>query len=174
MPCYLFTYHAYQSWMPDHPRGFVRRGKGVFPTDTKLAEKYRDAAKETAVLFESDVQLLMIKELVVACGFQEYRPHFMATESTHLHILMSWKIDREWLRVRTGLKSSMTRRLNREMERRTWFSEKASRKRVLNRKHFDHLMTTYLPSHSGWKWSEANGLFLEAESEDCTEEPGGC
>ena len=68
----------------------------------------------------------------------------------------------------------MTRRLNRDKQRRTWFSEKASRKRVLNREHFDHLMTTYLPSHSEWKWSEAHGLFLEAEIEDRIEEPGGC
>ncbi|MCH8268094.1 MAG: hypothetical protein IH846_11295 [Acidobacteria bacterium] len=160
--------------MPDHPRGFVRRGKGVFPTDAKLAEKYRSSAKETVVLLESEVQLLMIEEAIVACNCQEYRPHFIATESTHLHILVSWKIDREWLRVRTGLKSSMTRRLNREKQRRTWFSEKASRNRVLNREHFDHLMTTYLPRHSGWKWSEANGLFLEQSTKNRAEEPGGC
>src|SRR4051794_35604479 len=29
MPCYLFTYHAYGSWMPDHKRGYVHRGQGV-------------------------------------------------------------------------------------------------------------------------------------------------
>jgi hypothetical protein len=45
MPCYLFTYHAYGSWMPDRPQGYVRRGKGILPTDTRMAERYRKNTK---------------------------------------------------------------------------------------------------------------------------------
>jgi hypothetical protein len=29
MPVYLFTYHAYRSWMPDRPEGFVQEGRGI-------------------------------------------------------------------------------------------------------------------------------------------------
>jgi hypothetical protein len=41
MPCYLFTYHAYLSWMPDRPQGYVRRKKGIFPPDEEKAEAYK-------------------------------------------------------------------------------------------------------------------------------------
>ena len=41
MPVYLFTYHAYQSWMPDRGRGFVQKGRGIQPTNALLAHAYR-------------------------------------------------------------------------------------------------------------------------------------
>jgi hypothetical protein len=50
--------------------------------------------------------------------------------------------------MRNGLKSSLTRRLNHDVKRRDkWFVESASRKRVKDKEHFDHLVNTYLPSH---------------------------
>jgi len=71
--------------------------------------------------------------------------------------------------MRTAVKQSLTRTLNRtlgpraglpaamegrEAERRKWFSGGASRKRVRDRDHFDYLMTDYLPSHRGAFWRE--------------------
>jgi hypothetical protein len=44
MPVYLFTYHAYQSWLPDNRRGFVQEHQGVQPTNGRLAAAYRKAA----------------------------------------------------------------------------------------------------------------------------------
>ena len=44
MPVYLFTYHAYQSWMPDRARGFVQKGRGIQPPNEALAAAYRQAA----------------------------------------------------------------------------------------------------------------------------------
>jgi len=76
MPCYLFTYHAYASWMPDREEGHVRRGEGILSADEKL---------------------------------------------------------------------------NRELERRTWLSEGASRKQVKDQAHFDYLINEYVPLHRGWK-----------------------
>ena len=37
MPCYLFTFHAYGTWMPDREEGFVRREQGILPPDEELA-----------------------------------------------------------------------------------------------------------------------------------------
>ena len=45
----------------------------------------------------------------------------------------------------------------RQIERREWFVEGGSRKRVKDRAHFDYLVTTYLPRHRGWKWSSEKG-----------------
>jgi len=154
MPCYLFTYHAYRSWMPDRKQGFVRRGKGVVPPDEELSRQYRDDAKQEQAGFDSQLQLLAIDELQVAFAYQQCRGHCIATDATHIHVLVSWRGDRPWKRIRSGLKSSLTRRFNRELQRRKWFVDSASRKRVKDRSHFDYLVDQYLPSHRGWKWRE--------------------
>jgi REP element-mobilizing transposase RayT len=106
------------------------------------------------------LQRLLIDEVHVACRCQIYRCHFVATEPTHIHVLVSWPDDRPWERARTGLKTSLTRRLNRHAQRRSWFCEGASRKRLKDRGHFDYLVGEYLPSHGGWKWQEGEGFFL--------------
>jgi hypothetical protein len=75
--------------------------------------------------------------------------------------LISWADERPWLKIRSGLKTSLTLRLNRDVRRRKhWFVDSASRKQVKDQEHFDHLVTNYLPSHRGWKWREGEELFL--------------
>jgi REP element-mobilizing transposase RayT len=158
MPCYLFTYHTYRSWMPDRKDGFVRRRQGVLPPDGPLAHWYRKNSKEEPVTFDSRLQRVVIDEFQNACNHQKCRGHFMATDPTHLHVLVSWRDDRPWLKLRNGIKASLTRRLNRE-KRRQWFAENASRKRVRDQVHYDHLVGHYLPSHRGWKWREGADPF---------------
>jgi hypothetical protein len=79
--------------------------------------------------------------------------HFAATERTHIHVLVSWKDDRPWLRVRTAIKTSFSKRLK-QLQQRTWFSDGSSRKQVRNEEHFYYLINKYLPEHSGRKWDE--------------------
>jgi len=160
MPCYFFTYHGHGTWMPDHQRGYVRRKEGVLATDSAMAENYRRNQKFATSQFDERMQKLLIEETLEACLHQQLRGHGIATESTHLHVLVSWRTDRTWQEVRRSLRSSLTRRLNREVERRTWFSKQPSRKRVEDRDHFDYLTRAYLPQHAGWKWSEERGLYL--------------
>ncbi len=158
MPCYLFTFHAYRSWMPDHKRGFTRRKEGIVPKDEKLATAYEREAKEEPVTFFEDLQLVLIDELLNNADKQSIRLHYVATDATHVHVLVSWKEFRPWEKVRLSIKSSLTRCLNRKLKPRTWFAENASRKRVKDQRHFDYLVATYLPKHGGWKRSEAKGL----------------
>jgi REP element-mobilizing transposase RayT len=161
MPCYLFTFHAYGTWMPDREEGFVRRAQGILPPDEALAISYRDRAAEQDAVFDDKIQKLLIEETQIACENQHYRGHCVATDPTHIHALVSWPDERPWLKIRTGLKSSFTRRLNRDVrKRRNWFVDSASRKRVKDDAHFEHLVNEYLPSHRGWKWREGIELFL--------------
>jgi hypothetical protein len=160
MPCYLFTYHGYGTWLPDKRRGYVKRGAGILPRDGRMAELYRTNMTQAAVRFEERVQKLAIEELLVACQHQQLRCHFIATDATHVHVLVSWKIDRTWDVVRAKLRESLTRWLNQEIDRQEWFAKSPSRKRVRDRKHFDYLVAVYLPKHAGWKWAEGQGLFL--------------
>jgi hypothetical protein len=152
MPCYLFTYHTHGSWLPDHPRGYVRRHQGILPPDSVMATRYRANMKQKAVLFDNVVQRLLIDETIIAGTFQQFRCHFLATETTHFHALVSWKTERKWETVRAKLRESLTRRLNQEIRRAEWFSKSPSRKRVKDQRHFDYLVITYLPRHSGLKW----------------------
>jgi REP element-mobilizing transposase RayT len=140
--------------MPDRRAGFVRRGKGILAPNEVLADEYRDRAAQEAVLFDSRVELLLIEESRVAFEKQRCRGHFVATEPTHVHILVSWPDERAWQRMSVGLKQSLTRRLNHNAGPRQWFVEGSSRKRVMDREHFDYLVNKYLPRHGGWKWCE--------------------
>jgi hypothetical protein len=130
MPCYLFTYHAHGSWMPDHRRGYVRRHQGILPPDKKMAARYRAKMTQDSTSFDSVIQRHLIEESLVAGAHQRFRCHFLATESTHLHALVSWTIEHEWQIVRAKLRESLTRRLNREVQQRDWFSKSPSRKQV--------------------------------------------
>ena len=160
MPVYLFTYHAYRSWMPDRARGFVRRRAGILPSDESLSATYARQAREDPVLFTPPQQLELIAELQRAFEKQRCRGHFIATEPTHVHVRVSWRDERDWKRLRNGLKQSMTRRLNHQARREHWFSEGASRKRVSDQGHFNHVVEKYLPSHRGWKWREGGEPFV--------------
>lgn len=159
MPCYLFTYHAFGSWMPDHPRGYVHRGQGVLPPDEHMAKCYRGNLKQAVVQFTPSIQRELIEGALEACQCQQLRCHVIATDSTHVHLLVSWRSNRSWQLARKQIRGNITRRLNASVKRQQWFSKSPSRKRVRDRSHFDHLMQRYLPKHSGWKWSESGGYF---------------
>ena len=160
MPCYLFTYHGQGTWMPDHNRGYVRRKEGVISTDVRMAVCYRRNMKHEAVRLDHAIQQVLIEAAIEAFPIQSIRGHGIATDATHLHVLVSWTTDRTWQVARRQLRGSLTRRLNAEFERRQWFSKQPSRKRVKDRRHFDYLMDIYLPRHQGLKWREDRGVFL--------------
>jgi REP element-mobilizing transposase RayT len=157
MPCYLFTWHAYGTWMPDRPQGYVK-SKQILAPNAIEAAKYRARQNEPSASFDSDVQEIMIDELGVTAEHRRFRLHSVATDPTHLHALMSWSDERSVKELRRGIRESITRRLNKH-QRRTWFVHRGSRKRVSDREHFDHLMKTYLPKHRGWKWDEWRGKY---------------
>jgi hypothetical protein len=160
MPCYLFTYHGHGTWLPDHPRGYVRRKKGIVAQDLAMAGKYRQNLCGDVVCFDAAMQRVLINAAIEAFEHQSVRGHLIATEPTHLHILVSWQTNHAWELVRRRLRSSLTRQLNQAFEKCEWFSKQPSRKRVADRKHFDYLMERYLPKHRGLKWREGVGVYL--------------
>jgi hypothetical protein len=159
MPCYLFTFHAHGSWLPDHPRGYVRRGRGIQPQNHRMAALYGENLKSRVAVFDDAIQRVLIAAAQEACQRQTCRCHFIATDPTHMHVLASWSSERTWELVRMQIGSKASRSLNATFSRRTWFAKSPSRKRLKDRGHFDYLMTTYLPRHAGWKWNEKRGEF---------------
>jgi REP element-mobilizing transposase RayT len=154
MACYLFTFHTYGSWMPDRPQGCVRRGHGIQTSNVQLAEAYRSSMTQDAVALTREQQQWILAELQVASTHQDWRLHAVAVVPTHVHVLVSWRSYRPHGKVSTAIKQSLTRRLNREAGQRTWFGRCGSRKRITDRRHFDHLVETYLPRHKGVFWRE--------------------
>lgn len=158
MPVYLFTYHAYRSWMPDHPRGFVLEGRGIQKPNRALAHAYAKAASQPPILFRKPQQEVLLWIVFDACRRRGWRLHIAACEPTHMHCLISWRGEDDWRDVSTRLKNLASTMLGRVLgeKGRNWFTRGSSRKRVRDREHFDHLMRTYLPSHRGLCWREGD------------------
>ena len=160
MAVYLFTFHAYRSWNADHPRGYVRRGQGILSPDLDQALRYDLQAKEPPVLFTADHQQVLLWIVSDACQRRGWRLHQLACEPSHVHILVSWRDFLRWEDVRGKLKNLMSRELGRQFSApgRRWFVTGGSRKRVRDRRHFEHLMQRYLPSHRGLVWREGDPM----------------
>jgi hypothetical protein len=144
--------------MPDRPQGYVKKGRGILPSDRREAARYRARQKEAPASFNDEVLLLVIDELQTAAEKRRFRLHGVAAELTHLHVLVSWSDDRTFEQIHRGVRESISRRLN-SYRRRRWLVHKGSRKRVRDRAHFDYLMDKYLPKHKEWKWREGVGLY---------------
>jgi hypothetical protein len=93
MPCYHFIFHAYGTWLPDQEDGYVEREEGHLPQDVLLGAEYRARMTDTEASFGPDQQVALVEEVHIAAGKQDFRVHFIATEPTHIHMLMSWKDD---------------------------------------------------------------------------------
>ncbi len=136
----------------------MRRDEGILPTDLEMAEFYERQAKDAKTVLTADLQRALIEELLVAVKFQNLRLHAGTSDQSHIHAMTSWPNDDErgWLKVRNGLKSSLSRRLTAlsTEEERLRLSEGASRKKIHNRRHFDYHMRRYLPKHTGVMWFE--------------------
>jgi len=154
MPVYHFTFHAYGTWLPDRDEGYVRRGRGVLPTDERRAADYRARMVAAAATFGMAQQAAIFDELVKGQALQDYRLLAVAMEPTHLHAVLSWIVDRDAKRFRGRVKASLTRGLNKRFGKRQWFVANASQKRVVEPEHLEHLRHVYLPSHHGLFWRE--------------------
>ncbi|MCA9235718.1 MAG: hypothetical protein KDA44_09610 [Planctomycetales bacterium] len=130
MPYVLLTYHAYGSWLPDRPQGFVHWHEGLQRQNKRLARVYRATMTADEVTFDLAVQRTMIAAVRDAAGFQRFRVHAIACEPTHLHAVASWRDGRPLDALSTGIKTSLTRRLNLEHGRGMWLSKGASKQPV--------------------------------------------
>jgi hypothetical protein len=160
VPVYLFTYHAYRSWMPDRERGFVQKGRGVQPANEALASSYRDAAAHDAFEFDGETQCPLIWKTLAVCRDEEWRLHGASSEPTHLHAIVSWGDEAlRFTRVRGRIKNLMSLDLSRRsgITGRPWFADDSSRKRVKDSRHLEYLMAEYLPRHGGVQWFDGRG-----------------
>ena len=160
MPVYHFTFHAYRSWSPSHPRGYTKRGEGYLPPDDKMAQHYDDCARFPRVWFSDAIQEVLVLGCIDVCRRRGWRLHAVGTDLTHLHFVVSWREFVAWQYVRQKMKNVLSLLLGRltGTTGRPWFVRDGSRKRVKNRAHLDYLMDTYLPDHRGLYWREGDPI----------------
>ena len=156
MAVYLFTFHAYRSWMPDNRRGFVRRGKGIQPPDATRAKRYHARARCDRMTFNDAVGEQIIMALQETCERKQWKLLAVVVVWTHVHLIVSWREFHDMKRVRAVLKRAVTVRLRDVIGRHCkWLAAGGSIRRVRDRKHYDHLMQRYLPAHhryGGRQW----------------------
>ena len=157
MPVYLYTYHSYRSWMPDNPRGYVRRGEGLQPPDEEMAAQYIRNAAHAEFKFDELMRRVIVRTARDLCEKRGWRLHQIHVIPSHVHVLVSWPDVQDWKRIRNTLKRHFGKDISKALDRPgPWFSRGASRKRVRDRQHFDYLMNVYLPRHHGTSWREAS------------------
>ena len=152
MQVYLFTFHAYASWMPDRKQGYVQPGKGILACDKQMAESYRQRQTQDAVTFDQNIQQCIIDAIHDNHKHSLYRLHAIASDPSHIHILISWQDQRPTAKLKITVKQALTRHLNQMFGKQQWFSRKGSQKRIRDKQHFDYLMNVYLPKHKGISW----------------------
>jgi len=138
MPCFLFTYHAYGSWLPDRDDGYVHWREGLQKRDDSLATAYKRKMKvagTSAVVFDDAIQRWLIDELRTASKFQRFRLHAAATEDTHVHAITSWGDERTPLLQSKQIKKSLSLRLTMEASKQKWLAKGGNERRVKDQEH---------------------------------------
>jgi len=164
MPVYLFTFHAYRSWTPADPRGYVRHGEEkIRPTNQQMAKWYDRDAKQEPVVWSATDQGILIAAAREMSQHKAYRLHAIVANPSHVHVLASWGgQETQWSHVAHTFKRILGMKLSKAHATtgRRWFSRGGSRKRVRDREHFDHLVSSYLPKHrlqGAQCWFETDG-----------------
>ena len=153
-----YSQHAYGTWMPDRPQGFVHHRRGLLPTDEALADAYRSKQRQASVVLLPPTQRVVVEALCEASDALGMRCHSVATDPTHFHALFSWGDDGRTLNATyDSLRRAVTLALNGRVGRKTWFTKKAHVKRVRGPEHFAYLFDAYHPTHRGWRWCERGG-----------------
>jgi hypothetical protein len=153
MPVYLITLHGYGTHLPDDPSGSYHWRRGFQPPNEALADRYRSRLRAPAASFSAPQQGAIVEEARRSAALQGWSLLGIACEPTHAHLVAAW---RERARpvesVRASIKSSLTRRLNRDFGSRKWFSARGACTRVEEEKHLEFLLEEYLPGHRGHQW----------------------
>ena len=147
MPAYHFTFHAFGTWLPNHPEGYIRRNKGWQPPSNASAGRYRSKMQQAAVNFNQEQQQMLLQTLIDCQPHQRIELYAIAAEPTHIHAITAWTDERDPEPVRSQMKYSMTLALTQAFGKRKWFVQNAGQTPVRDEEHLYELVHHYLPKH---------------------------
>jgi len=155
MPVSILTLHAYRSWMPDHPRGYVKRGE-VLPPSEDAAARYRQNATQDRVRFTPDILLVLHSGALDIAQRRGWRIHAVFGETTHLHLVVSWQDETSPQEMRRVFANLLSKFLGEHagVRGKRWFARRPSCKPVRDRTHLAHLVGEYREQHRALRWRE--------------------
>ncbi len=98
-----------------------------------MAKQYDRNATRPQVIFDNNRQEILVEGTRDICDRRDWRLHYVTTEPTHMHALISWTEDElRWKFVHDTLKRLLAMMLaqHTQTKGRKWFARKGSRKRV--------------------------------------------
>lgn len=178
MPVLLVTMHAYRSWPEGDPRGYVRHGLGLQPTNEKIQNWRAGHAGQPPNRFGRAEQKLIHGLLPEIGEDQEVELFAVSVTPTHVHAVVSfvspmcdcsagprvdtrgsakkhhdkscaaWKKGHDFA---VKAKRVIGGRLSKATQQpgRKWFSRGEDISPVWDRQHLRYLLTRYLPKHEG-------------------------
>ena len=147
----LLTLHGYGTWMPDHPRGYVKRGAGIQRPQPALAAHQRQTMTADAVFFSEADQRRLIEAVQHAVTFIDVTLFAAGSDATHLHLLLGWRHNRTPKSIRKSLKRGLRKQLG-LAKTSPLFAQGGDCKPVKDGEHHEHLRNHYLRKHPGWYW----------------------
>ena len=158
MPVFMLTFHAYRSWNVDR-RHVVRGEWGIKPPNEKLARHRDEIAGHDAARFDGEQQIVLRDMAIDACGRRDIRLHGGSVTPTHVHLLVSWREERDVGEICEKLKSVLGWALSKQRggKGHRWFSRGEDTTPVERREHFDYVLGKYFPKHvkeGGICWRE--------------------
>ena len=160
----LFTFHAYASWLPDREQGYFLNKSGLQPPNSHEADWYRRLQSDDPVRLEDTIQQHLVDACREAARPLRLTPFGVATDPSHLHVLLAWSVPRAVQDIRRSFKHGLSKALNDAFGPRPWFGRGGHDRRVRDRDHFVYLRDEYLPDHPGRKWDGRVGNYQRERS----------
>ena len=120
-----------------------------------MADQYDRNAKQDSVTFDDPIQREIVAIVIEICEREGWRLEAAGFDETHTHLVLSWTGFNRWEEVDRRLKNLLSLKLNRlhDTPAKRWFVRgRSAPRRVEHRKHFNYLLSTYLPDHPGFFW----------------------
>lgn len=90
MPAVLVTPHAYRSWSEADARGYLQHGRGLQPTNDRLAKWREEHALQPPNRFDLPYHDLLHNLAADVCKAENVTLHAASVTPTHLHLLISF------------------------------------------------------------------------------------
>ncbi len=153
MPVYHVIAHGFFTWNADNPEGYYRRNRGRYAPEVKLAKHWTRTARFPVVYWHREDQEILLHAVLESARRRNWEIYAVATQTTHLHIIVAWQTQDSPNKVQQTLKQIMSLQMGRTYGYgRRWLARNGQPQRVKNGAHLRHLLYGYLPSQAIIFW----------------------
>ena len=158
MPRSIITLHAYLSWLPDRPQGYVRDGQ-VLPPDHEMADAYRHSAKDDGKSFSIEQLTVLHAGVLDIADRRGWTVHAVFGEWSHFHIVLTWA-DSTPDDVAAKFSNLLSKFLGDDagVRGKRWFARNPSCQPIKSDEHLEFLVESYRRRHIALHWRAGDTL----------------